>query len=80
MFESKAVAAGGSCLSTGDQAAIQGVIDAQTTNIATALAGGTLQDCPADLMTCEDDLATCEAFQHHLPATRRRHAGTPPDR
>src|SRR5690349_22037494 len=58
-LESKATAAGGACPSVSDQAAIQGVIDVHTTNIAIALAGGTLQDCPADLMTCAGDLSTC---------------------
>src|SRR5262245_9426628 len=39
VLEAKAVAAGGACPSVADQAAIQGAIDAHTTNIATALAG-----------------------------------------
>jgi hypothetical protein len=59
--EAKAVARGGACPSVGDQAAIQGAIDGYTTNIATALGGGVLQDCPADLAACQSDLATCEA-------------------
>jgi len=42
LLEAKATAAGGVCPSTGDQATIQGVIDAHTTNVATVLAGGTL--------------------------------------
>jgi len=53
--------AGGNCPSVGDQAAIQNVTDEHTTNIATALAGGTLQDCPADLSTCNADLVACES-------------------
>jgi hypothetical protein len=76
LLESKATAAGGACPSVGDQVAIQGVTDVYTTIIATALAGGTLQDCPADLATCEGDLSTCngnltacQASQQHLPAT-----------
>jgi hypothetical protein len=52
--------AAGACPSNGDQSAIQNVIDENTTNIATALAGGTLQDCPADLATCQGDLSTCQ--------------------
>src|SRR5438552_741839 len=44
LLESKAATAGGVCPSVGDQSAIQGAIDANTTNIATALAGATLED------------------------------------
>jgi hypothetical protein len=43
LLESKATAAGGACPSTGDQAAIQGVTDAHTANVAAELAGGALQ-------------------------------------
>src|SRR5688572_3614654 len=39
-LEAKAVAAGGVCPSVGDQASIQGALDAHTDEIATALAGG----------------------------------------
>jgi hypothetical protein len=59
VLESKADSAGDPCPSTGDQDAIRSVIDEQTTNVATALAGGTLQDCPADLVVCQGDLTTC---------------------
>jgi Protein of unknown function (DUF1566) len=58
-LEAKAIAQGGACPSVGDQAAIQGAIDQHTTNIATAVGGGVLQDCPADLLSCQGDLGTC---------------------
>lgn len=58
-LEQKAVAAGGACPSTGDQGAIQGAADTYTTNVAAALAGGALPDCPADLLSCQGDLTTC---------------------
>jgi hypothetical protein len=61
LAESKAIAAGGACPSAGDQAVIQNATDGCTTNIATALAGGTLQDCPADLATCQGDLSTAQS-------------------
>jgi hypothetical protein len=60
VYESKAVAAGDVCPSTGDQGTIQGVIEAHTTNIATALSGGPLSNCPGDLATCQADLGTCQ--------------------
>lgn len=52
-LEQRAAAAGEPCPSVGDQTAIQDAIDAHTTNVATALAGGELWTCPADLATCE---------------------------
>ena len=58
-LEAKAVAQGGACPSVGDQSAIQGAVDQHTGNIATALAGGVLQDCSADLLTCQGSLGTC---------------------
>ncbi len=64
LLESKA---GGMCQTTGDQEAIQGAIDTHTTNVATALAGGVLPDCPGDLLAlsgrprhCTGDLGTCQ--------------------
>jgi len=51
-LEAGAAASGTACPSTGDGTAIKGVIDAHTTSIAGALAGGLLTDCPADLATC----------------------------
>jgi hypothetical protein len=60
LLESKAVAAGDTCPSTGDQSTIQGVIEAHTTNVATALAGGGLSNCAGDLATCQVDLGTCQ--------------------
>jgi hypothetical protein len=59
-LESKAADANDPCPSTGDQTAIRAASDAYTTDIATALAGGALSTCPADLATCEDDVTTCE--------------------
>ena len=58
-LEAMAVAKRGVCPSVGDQAAIQEVIDGHTTNIAAALGGGVLQNCPADLATCDGGLTTC---------------------
>lgn len=52
-LEAKAVAQGSVCPSTGDQVAIQGIIDQHTTNIATAVGGGVLFNCPADLAICQ---------------------------
>ena len=59
-------AAGGTCPSTGDQAAIQQYLDTATTNVATALAGGTLPDWPADLLACQGDLGTCNGNLRHV--------------
>ena len=61
VLEAKAVAAGGVCPSVGDQTAIRGAADTYTGDIATALAGGALPNCPADLASCQSDLAACEA-------------------
>src|SRR5262249_40370751 len=51
---------GGMCPSSGDQAAIQQYLETATTDVATALAGGTLPDCPSDLATCQTDLTTTQ--------------------
>ena len=59
-LELAATKAGGACPSMGDQSAIQAAIDAYTTNIANALAGGPLVDCAADLATCQGALGTCQ--------------------
>jgi hypothetical protein len=59
-LETKAVAAGGACPSVSDQAAIQGFIDANTSALAAALAGGTLVSCPG-LAECQADVTRCEA-------------------
>ena len=58
-LEAKAVAKGGVCPSVGDQAAIQDAVDQHTGDIATALGGGVLQDCSADLLTCQGSAGTC---------------------
>lgn len=65
-LETKAMAAGGACPSVGDQAAIQGFIDANTSALAAALAGGTLASCPG-LAECQADLTTCEAAPRGQP-------------
>jgi hypothetical protein len=61
VLEAKAVAAGDVCPSVGDQAAIRGAADTYTNDVATALAGGALANCPGDLATCQSDLAACVA-------------------
>src|SRR5262245_50196303 len=53
----------GQCPSTGDAAAIQGLISQCTDHIADALAGGPLFDCPAELTACNADLASCQGTQ-----------------
>ena len=57
---SKAAAAGATCL---DAPLVAGdfklAIDAHADIVATALGGGGLVDCPADLATCTSDLGTC---------------------
>ncbi|MGH7790099.1 MAG: DUF1566 domain-containing protein [Candidatus Binatia bacterium] len=55
---------GGMCPSNGDQAVIQSFITQHTDDLATALAGGPLPDCPADLTTCNANLASCAASPH----------------
>ena len=45
--------AGGMCPSNGDQAVIQNAVIGHTTDLATLLAGGTLQGCAADLAECQ---------------------------
>lgn len=60
VLESKAADKGGACPSAGDQSALQSAADDYTTNVATALGGGALSSCPADLASCEADVATCD--------------------
>ena len=60
-LEAKAVKKGGVCPSVGDQAAVQGAVDQQTGNVATALAGGVVQGCSDDLATCQGSLSTCNS-------------------
>src|SRR5262249_32070000 len=64
LLETKAA---GTCPTIGDQGAIAAAFDATSTNVATALAGGALQDCPADLPACESDLTTCQATPDGQP-------------
>lgn len=52
---------GGMCPSNGDQAAIQAFITQHSDDLATALDGGPLPDCPGDLGTCNASLAACLA-------------------
>lgn len=55
-----AAAAAATCLDAPlVEADFKAAIDAHSSIIATALAGGGLVDCPADLGTCTADLATC---------------------
>jgi hypothetical protein len=57
--EQKAVDAGSTCTTTGDQAAVEGVADEFTDNVAQHLGGAALEDCPGDLATCNTGLGTC---------------------
>lgn len=58
--------AGSSCPSDGDESAIQAFLTQQADTVATALAGGGLADCAADLSSCTASLAACQA----APASR----------
>jgi hypothetical protein len=49
----------GMCPSNGDEAALKTFITLHTDDVAVALAGGPLPNCPADLATCNADLTTC---------------------
>lgn len=57
-LEDKAVAAGGACPSTGDQTAIQQLLDETTDDVASRLGGGPAAGCSADLAAC---LVACPA-------------------
>lgn len=57
-LERKAEAAGTTCPSTGDQAAIQNFADSCAQSVAVALEGGAL---PLDAVACNADLGTCNA-------------------
>ena len=59
--EQKALDAGGTCTTTGDQAAVQNVTDEYTDNVAQHLGGAPLGDCPGDLTSCSTDLSTCNS-------------------
>lgn len=59
-LEQKAMSQGGACPSVADQAAIQGAVDQHTTNIATGLSGGVLEECALDLRLCDSNLASCQ--------------------
>ena len=60
LLESKALAAGDACPSAADQTDIRDATDTFTSDVATALAGGALPNCPADFATCQSDLAACQ--------------------
>ena len=49
----------GVCPSEGDETTVQAFITQHTDDVAAALAGGALADCPGDLATCSGDLTTC---------------------
>lgn len=53
------VKAGGACPSKGDQLVITNVVDGCVSNIETAIGGGVLSDCPADLTRCDGNLDVC---------------------
>jgi hypothetical protein len=54
-------AAGGQCPSNGDTGAVQAFVTQHTDDLAVALAGASLPDCPADLATCNADLDACQS-------------------
>jgi hypothetical protein len=59
-LDAKAAVAGATCPDgPGTEGQFQTVIDEHTENVKTALEGGGLQDCPADLGSCETNLAAC---------------------
>jgi hypothetical protein len=68
--EAAAVSAGGICPTTGDQTSIEGAVSAHTTNVASALAGGPLDDCDGALATCRAELDACEAAPCVIPSRR----------
>jgi hypothetical protein len=60
--ENAAARAGAACPDVPlTRAEYKNVIDGHTDNIANALGGGGLQDCPADLGNCNSDLGGCNA-------------------
>lgn len=60
-WDSAESAGGGMCPSSGDKAAVQAFISDHTEDLAVALAGGSLPDCPGDLARCESGAAACAA-------------------
>jgi hypothetical protein len=67
LLESKATTAGDVCPSVGDRDDIRDAADTFTSDVASALAGGTLPNCPGDLATCQSDLAACELTPNGQP-------------
>jgi hypothetical protein len=57
--QAEATAGMGVCPTEGDETAMQSFITQHTDDVAAALNGGPLPDCPGDLATCSSDLATC---------------------
>ena len=51
--------AGGECPSNGDEGDIQAFIAQHTDDLAVALDGGPLPNCPTDLATCDSNLDAC---------------------
>lgn len=67
-WSSAETAAAGQCQTSGDEVALQGFVTQHTGDVAAALAGSPLPDCPPNLASCQDDLAasvadlaTCQA-------------------
>ncbi len=60
--EAKAAKANETCLDTQtSETALRSLLDAQTAEVASALAGSTLSDCSTGLATCQENLGTCSA-------------------
>jgi hypothetical protein len=68
--KAEAAAVGGACQTTADQSSIEGAVAAHTTNVASALAGGPLDDCDAALATCADERDACQADPCVIPGRR----------
>jgi len=51
----------GVCPSEGDESALKAFMTQHTDDVAAALAGGSLPDCPGDLAACSSDLAAATA-------------------
>ena len=57
--QAESAAGMGVCPSEGDEADLQAFITQHASDVAAALAGGPLPDCPLDLATCSGSLSTC---------------------
>jgi hypothetical protein len=58
--QAETIAGSGVCPSEGDELALQAFITQHGDDVAAALAGGPLPNCPADLASCQGDLALAE--------------------